>query len=538
MPLAAGTRLGSYEILAPLGAGGMGEVYRARDPRLGREVAIKVLPEALASDAGRRQRFEQEARAASALNHPNILTVHDVGETNGVVYLAMELVEGKTLRELVASGEPVPTKRLLDIAVQTADGLAKAHGAGIVHRDLKPENLMISKDGFVKILDFGLAKLVEPTAVDASASPTAGASPTEPGTVMGTAGYMSPEQARGQEIDFRSDQFSLGTILYEMATGKRAFRRETTAETLVAIIRDEPPPLAQAAPQAPAPVRWIVERCLAKDPEERYASSKDLARDLKSVRDHLSETSAPTETESSRTRTAPRRRWGLAPAVLAFLVGGGLALLAARSLGLFAPAQPVFQRLTFRSGAILTARFSPDAKSVIYGAAWDGNPVEIFTTRPESPDSKSLGLPSADLLAVSRTGDLAISLGWHPMTGFESSGRLARVPASGGAPRDVLESVEGADWSPDGRELAVLRREGDRARLEYPIGTVLHETTGWLNNLRFSPDGRQAAFIQHPERGDNAGWLMFLDLGKRTLVQGPRVPGTSAFTWSPCEATW
>ena len=170
---------------------------------------------------------------------------------------------------------------------------------------------------------------------------------------------------------------------------------------------------------------------------------------------------------------------------------------------------------------------------MIYGAAWDGNPVEIFTTRPESPDSKSLGLPSADLLAVSRTGDLAISLGWHPMTGFESSGRLARVPASGGAPRDVLESVEGADWSPDGRELAVLRREGDRARLEYPIGTVLHETTGWLNNLRFSPDGRQAAFIQHPERGDNAGWLMFLDLGKRTLVQGPRVPGTSAFTWSP-----
>ena len=194
-------------------------------------------------------------------------------------------------------------------------------------------------------------------------------------------------------------------------------------------------------------MRWIVERCLAKDPEERYASSKDLARDLKSVRDHLSETSAPTATESAGTREAPRRRW-LAPAVVAFVVGAGLALLAARSLGLFAPAQPVFQSLTFRSGAILTARFSPDAKSVIYGAAWDGNPVEIFTTRPESPDSKSLGLPSADLLAVSRTGDLAISLGWHPMTGFESSGRLARVPASGGAPRDVLESVEGATGRP------------------------------------------------------------------------------------------
>ena len=416
--------------------------------------------------------------------------------------------------------------------MQTADGLAKAHGAGIVHRDLKPENLMISKDGFVKILDFGLAKLVEPSAVDASAVPTAAASPTEPGTVMGTAGYMSPEQARGQEIDFRSDQFSLGTILYEMATGKRAFRRDTAAETLVAIIRDEPPPLSQAAPQAPAPVRWIVERCLAKDPEERYASTQgSRARSQERARPSLGDFRLRPGPRRPG-RTAPRRRW-LAPAALAFVVGAGLALLAARSLGLFAPAQPVFQRLTFRSGAILTARFAPDGKSVIYGAAWDGNPVEIFTTRPESPDSKSLGLPSADLLAVSRTGDLAISLGWHPLTGFESSGRLARVPASGGAPRDMLESVEGADWSPDGRELAVLRREGDRVRLEYPIGTVLHESTGWLNNLRISPDGRSAAFIQHPERGDNAGWLMFFDLGKRSLVQGPRVPGTSAFAWSP-----
>ncbi len=392
---------------------------------------------------------------------------------------------------------------------------------------------MISKDGFVKILDFGLAKLVEPSAADASASPTAGGSPTEPGTVMGTAGYMSPEQARGLAIDFRSDQFSLGTILYEMATGKRAFRRDTTAETLVAIIRDEPPPLSQAAPQAPAPVRWIVERCLAKDPEERYASTKDLARDLKSLRDHLSEASPSAGLEAAADRTAPRRR-SLAPAVLAFVAGAGLALLAARSFGLFAPAQPVFQRLTFRSGAILTARFAPDGKSVIYGAAWDGNPVEIFTTRPESPESKSLGLPSADLLAVSRTGDLAISLGWHPVLGWESSGRLARVPASGGAPRDLLESAEGADWSPDGRELAVIRRAGgDRARLEYPIGTVLHEATGWLNNLRISPDGRSLAFIEHPERGDNAGWLKFFDLEKRSLIDGPRIPGTSGFTWSP-----
>src|SRR5215510_10204821 len=218
MTLSAGSRLGSYEIVAPLGAGGMGEVYRARDTRLGREVAIKVLPEATATDPDRRQRFEQEARSASALNHPNILTIYDIGSTNGTVFIAMELVDGKTLRELVASGEPLPTRKFLDVATQTADGLAKAHSAGIVHRDLKPENLMVSKDGFVKILDFGLAKLVEPSTQDASVLPTAVAAPTEPGTVMGTAGYMSPEQASGHPVDYRSDQFTLGSIVYEMAS--------------------------------------------------------------------------------------------------------------------------------------------------------------------------------------------------------------------------------------------------------------------------------------------------------------------------------
>jgi Tol biopolymer transport system component/predicted Ser/Thr protein kinase len=529
--LAPGSRLGPYEIVAPIGAGGMGEVYRAKDAKLGREIAVKVLPSATASDPDRRQRFEMEARSASALNHPNILTIYDISEADGIIYIAMELVEGKTLRELVSPGESVPTKKLLEIAVQIADGLAKAHSAGIVHRDLKPENVMVSKDGFAKILDFGLAKLIEPEAQEASAAPTA-APPTEPGTVMGTAGYMSPEQARGQPIDFRSDQFALGTILYEMATGERAFRRETKAETLVAIIRDEPRPLSQLAPNAPAPVRWIVERCLAKDPEERYASTKDLARDLKSTRDHLSETSVSGALEAAGPARAPRRRW-LAPAALAFIGGAGVALLAARNLELFGPALPTFQRLTFRRGPILTARFAPDGNSVIYAAAWDGNPVEIFITRPESPESKPLGLPSADLLAVSRTGDLAISLGWHPLIGWESSGVLARVPASGGAPREVLENVEEADWSPDGKELAVVRRAGDRARLEYPIGTVLHETSGWIDNLRVSPDGRSIAFLDHPERGDNAGRLMLLDVAKRSLIEGPRVPGTSGLTWSP-----
>src|SRR5512141_3070325 len=286
MALVAGQKLGPYEILAPLGAGGMGEVYRARDSRLRRDVAIKVLPPELATDPDRNQRFEQEARAASGLNHHNIVTIHDIGSSDSTVFIAMELVEGKTLREILLAGA-LPTRRLLDIACQIADGLAKAHSAGIVHRDLKPENVMVSKDGVVKILDFGLAKLLKNQPEEGTDVPTA----TRAGTVMGTVGYMSPEQASGEPVDFRSDQFSLGSILYEMASGKRAFERATGAETLTAIIREEAEPLGRLAASVPGPFRWLVERCLQKDPEERYASTRDLARDLKSIREHLSDSS-------------------------------------------------------------------------------------------------------------------------------------------------------------------------------------------------------------------------------------------------------
>jgi eukaryotic-like serine/threonine-protein kinase len=530
MTLAAGTRLGPYEIVAPLGAGGMGEVYRAKDSKLGRDVAIKVLPETVASDPDRRRRFEQEARAASALNHPNILTIHDIGSTNGTVYIAMELVEGKTLRELVASGEPVATKRLLDVAVQTAEGLAKAHSAGIVHRDLKPENLMVSKDGFVKILDFGLAKLTETPSQDESVVPTAIAAPTQPGTVMGTAGYMSPEQASGQPVDFHSDQFTLGTILYEMATGKRAFQRKTGAETLVAIIKEEPEPLSQLAPKAPAPVRWIVERLLAKDPEERYASTKDLARDLKSVRDHLTETSFSGGLEAAEPVKAPRRRW-LAPAVAALLAGTALGFLL-RALTATPSGPPTqIQRLTYARGSIRTARFAPDGQTIVYGAAVDGRPREIFSTRADSSESRSFGLAGADLLAISSGGELAISLHRHYLFGFETVGTLARVPLAGGAPREVLENVEDADWSPDGKSLAVSRITGNRSRIEYPIGKVLYEAPGWVNNVRVSPDGRFVAFIDHPQRGDNNGNVKVIDTSGKVRFTGPFANWGVA--WSP-----
>ncbi|HSE62241.1 MAG TPA: protein kinase [Thermoanaerobaculia bacterium] len=525
-----GRNLAQYRVTASIGAGGMGEVYRATDSRLGREVAIKVLPPDTAAHPDRRQRFEQEARAASALNHPNILTVYDIGEADGTTYIAMELVDGKTLRELLASGEPLPTKRLLDIAVQTAEGLAKAHAAGIVHRDLKPENLMVSKDGYVKILDFGLAKLIEPVSEDASALPTAiGA--TQPGTVMGTAGYMSPEQASGQPVDFRSDQFTFGAILYEMATGRRAFQRKTGAETLVAIIREEPESLGQLAPRAPAPIRWIVERLLAKDPEERYASTKDLARDLKSLRDHLSETSASGGLAAAE-RARPRRRGWALPAAAALAAGLAAGFLL-RGLTTNARTEtPVeLSQLTYSRGSIVSARFAPDAPTIVYAASWEGLPLDIFTTRPGSSESRSLSLAGAALLSISSTGELAISLDRRFMFGFETTGTLARVPLAGGAPREVLENVEDADWSPDGKSLAVARHVGNRNRLDYPIGKVLYDAPGWVSDVRVSPDGRLVAFIDHPLRGDNVGNVKVVDTDGKVRMTGPFA--INGLAWSP-----
>src|SRR5437879_1987814 len=282
MALPSGTKLGPYEIVGPLGAGGMGEVYRARDVRLDRGVAIKTLPAAFSADSDRLHRFKHEARSASALNHPNIITIYDLGQDGSTHYIAMELVDGKTLRELLVSGL-VPIRRGIEIAAQIAEGLAKAHEAGIAHRDLKPENLMVSQDGFVKILDFGLAKLTPPTE-EKSEMITTSAWQTQPGMVQGTVQYMSPEHATGGQLDFRSDQFSFGLVLYEMVTGKRAFQRSTAAETLVAILREQAEPIGVQNPDAPAPLCWAIERCLAKEPDKRYVSTRNLVRELAAVR--------------------------------------------------------------------------------------------------------------------------------------------------------------------------------------------------------------------------------------------------------------
>ncbi|HEV2064616.1 MAG TPA: protein kinase [Thermoanaerobaculia bacterium] len=531
MALSSGSRLGPYEILAPLGAGGMGEVYRARDSRLKREVAIKVLSESVATDADRRKRFEQEARSASALNHANIVTIYDIGSSDSTVYIAMELVEGRTLREVFHDG-PMPAKRLLDVACQIADGLAKAHSAGIVHRDLKPENVMVTRDGNVKILDFGLAKLLRGDMESSGESATA-VQETRPGTVLGTVGYMSPEQASGKPLDLHSDQFSLGSILYEMATGKRAFQRGTTAETLTAIIREDAEPVARIAAGAPAPFRWAVERCLAKDPENRYASTRDLANDLRSIRDHLSEASVSGETPAGSipVRRAKRDLVRAALAAAALLAAFAAGILVERRMVRTTP--PSFQQITFGSGTIHAARFAPDGQTIVYSAAWDGNARKLFLKHPSSADALPLELPSANLLSISPSGEMAIAVDCRPSHPSSCQGTMARAALTGGSPRDVAEHIEEGQWSPDGSNLLVVRDVAGRARIEYPLDKVLYETAGYISDARLSPKGDRIAFLDHPFPQDDSGTVALLDLSGKKKMLTERWNKEGGLAWSP-----
>ncbi|MEA2336564.1 MAG: eukaryotic-like serine/threonine-protein kinase, partial [Thermoanaerobaculia bacterium] len=320
-------KLGQYQILAPLGAGGMGEVYVARDPSLGRKVAIKLLPVRLSGDKETLARFTREARSASALNHPNIVTIHEVGmdQGSGSPYIVMEYIDGRDLRSWLSNG-PLPNRKTLDIAAQIADGLAAAHEQGIVHRDLKPENVMVTKDGYVKVLDFGLAKIIRPAGEDEDTAQL-DMPGTNPGTILGTVGYMSPEQATGKPLDFRSDQFALGAILYELATGKPAFEADNAIDTLSAILHEEPPAITRFNGQAPQPFCWIVERLLSKDVNERYSSTRDLARDLRNIRDRFA--TMTTAADIPRPPKVSRQTMTIAGSVLgALLLVGGIAAVA------------------------------------------------------------------------------------------------------------------------------------------------------------------------------------------------------------------
>jgi eukaryotic-like serine/threonine-protein kinase len=482
----------------------MGEVYVARDTRLDRRVAVKVLAPSLASDQSHLTRFAREAKAASALNHPNIVAVYDVGESDSGSYVAMELIEGKMLGELIAPG-PLSIKKVLDIGIQIADGLAAAHDAGIVHRDLKPANVMVTTDGHAKILDFGLARgsAGEPSGSSVETEPPP---PTLTGEIVGTAGYMSPEQARGEPVDFRSDQFSFGSVLYEMATGKRAFRGNTRIDTLAAVLNAEPEPISRLRPGVPPPLRWVIERCHAKASGERYASTRDLAREVRGIREHLSEVSDSGPLEER----LPRRRKVLVAAVAVAIVAGA-ALWATLGGPRKVTTGPSFSRLTFRNGFVTRALFMAKSNSILYTASWDGQAAQTYLTLPESKGAdRSLEADTQLPMACSEDGSEVLVLLGRSRAAINSFGTLAWWPALGGKARPFLENAGWADWAKKGHFVAVVQDEGASRALQIrdaagKPGPVLFRTAGAIAYVAISPDEKEVAFIHHPSRTDDAG---------------------------------
>ncbi len=526
-PLTAETQLGPYRIEGILGQGGMGAVYRAFDSRLGRKVAIKILPPAVAADPERLRRFEQEAWAAGTLDHPNVLTIYDVGTHEEMSYLVSELLEGETLRDRLRGGA-LPRHKALEYARLIAAGLTAAHERGITHRDLKPENLFITRDGRLKILDFGLAKLagtesdIEALSEGIKLDPQYSGS--QPGIILGTVGYMSPEQVQAEAVDSRSDLFNLGAILYEMLTGRRAFLGSTPIETLQAILK-EGPQLSDDDPKLGAGLARFLRHCLEKDPRERFQSAKDLSFDLEAL-------GLPS---SAAAPSGAKWKFKTAAAAISVLV---LILFFAGRQFLFVQAPPPgFRQITFRPGVVTSGRFTRDGQTVVYSAAWEGRPVGSFTTRTDGPESRPLELPSAaGVLGVSSAGELLLTLGCQLNWG-ECRGTIARMPLEGNAPREIVDDADYADWNPEGTNFLVVRALEGRYRLEYPIGKVLYETAGWITHPRFSPKGDRIAFLNHPTLGNNDGSVEMVDLSghKTTLAVGLKAVKGLAWSWSSQE---
>src|SRR5437764_1100984 len=498
MSLAIGSRLGPYEITGALGAGGMGEVYRARDPRIGREVALKVLPAAVSQNRDHLARFEQEARATGALNHPNLLVIFDFGTHDGAPFIVSELLEGATLRDRLSEGR-LPMRKALDYAVQIANGLAAAHDKGVIHRDLKPENIFITADDRAKLLDFGLAKLTQPDDESVSASLATQRRATDPGVVLGTAGYMSPEQVRGSAVDHRSDVFAFGVVLYEMLSGVQPFRRDSSIETMNAILNDDPPQIAADA--APPAVVRLLEHALEKKRERRFESMKDVAFALEAL-SGSGEAAVAVKTRARKTKAIEK------------------------------PKEIIYRRITFRRGQVLTARFAPDG-SIVYGAAWEDKPSQVFAAHSNDPEARPLGIEDADLCSISPTGELALLLGRHYLGGWAAAGTLARRPFGGGAPRPIAEDVQEAEWTRDGRNLAIVRRVAGRYRIESPFGQVRYESARWISHMRLSPRGDRVAFMEHPVWGDDGGALVVIDGSGKELVRSSTWSSTAGIAWTP-----
>ena len=519
MTLAPGTKLGLYEVISQIGAGGMGEVYKARDPKLDRLVAIKVLPPSLTSANDLLARFEREAKAVAALNHPNILGIYDFGTEGEHTYAVMELLEGESLRTRLQSGALTP-RLATELAVQMAHGLAAAHDKGVIHRDLKPDNLWITTEGRLKILDFGLAKQMKPVDMNAPTVALGAHRSTERGMILGTVGYMSPEQVRGETADARADIFSFGAVLFEMLAGQKAFSRDTAAESMAAILKEDPPELVDSGKPIPLSLRRIVDHCLEKVPTRRFHDAHDLAFALENLSSTTSSSApfvAPFAPKNRRTT-----RIGAALVVLSILGAGfaGWALRHGRS------AEPSYRQLTFHRGSVSASRFLPDGQGFVYSAAWDGKPAELFVSRMDGTGTHPLGVADTVVCAVNRQGEVLVRL----------KGRvLALLPLDGGTPREILEGVLDADFGPDGKEIAAIYQPAPaRVRLDFPLGTKLFEEVGakmW--NVRISPQGdRVALWIW--EGGPFASLVLFDRQGRRTnLVKGlSQILGIWGLVWS------
>ncbi|MGO9123439.1 MAG: protein kinase domain-containing protein [Terriglobales bacterium] len=534
MALPSGTKLGPYEIIAALGVGGMGEVYRARDSRLGREVAIKVLPSSFSRDPERLRRFEQEARAASALNHPNILTVYDVGMHDGAPYLVTELLEGANLRDRLHDGA-LPPRKAIDCAVQIAQGLAAAHDKGIVHRDLKPENVFVCRDGRAKILDFGLAKLTAPEAGDATATKLELDHQTEAGVVMGTAGYMSPEQVRGEKADPRSDIFSFGAVLYETLSGQRAFGGQSSADRASAILKEDPPDLLTGARNIPAALDRVVRHCLEKDPENRFQSARDLAFHLESS-SSISEPSAAVALALAKRSFAGPLRWLIAFLALAVVAVGAWWLRGRTEPG--SKAVVKFLRLTDYVGLEESPSFSPDGKTVAFVS--DSTETRQIWIRllAGGPPLQLTNGPGAHL-EPRWSQDSAAVIYFTPPAEGSAQGALWEVSALGGAPRQLVPSISGADVSHDGKRLTFFRLNGRQIELvvadrdgSNPRVAIQSVTSFSYRQPRWSPDDASIAYLHSQENWADDLYVVSSAGGSPRRLTN-EVTLMSGLAWSP-----
>ena len=519
--------VGHYRILDKIGSGGMGEVFRARDERLDRDVALKFVHPSCATDPDRLRRFDKEARAAAALNHPNIVAIYDSGVHEDAPYIVSELLEGETLRARLTTG-PLSPRQAAEFGWQISQALVAAHEKLIIHRDLKPENIFITRDERIKILDFGIAKLL-PDGEGKDHSIDTMETQTRMGSVLGTVAYMAPEQLRSKSVDGRSDLFSVGAILYEMLTGKRAFRGETDVDTITAVLREDPPEMIAERGSIPAAFDQIVHHCLEKDPERRFQSARDLSFALATLTG-----AGSTQEVFSLGRGARLSR--IALGILgACMLAAAVWFLAAK---LRRPAEnPQYERVTFQRGTVFAARFAPDGR-IVYEAAWNNHDPRLFTTLANPSQTHVLDVVGAHLLAISSDNELALQVnGRHGSFLNYVGGTLAQAPIAGGSPREILNNVTSADWSP-ASVLAVIHDVDGHSQLEYPIGKVLYHSSGWISHLRFSPTGDRLAFIEHPAVWDDRGFIMVADLSGAVTRLTQEYASAYGLAWSPAGEVW